>query len=148
MTDESNSERSFGLTVGDIMSRKIYAAGAQDPVSVVLGRIRGHGFHHMPVVDDRGELLGIVSDRDLLAAVHEEPERTIRDVMTRLSASVSPATPARSAADTLLALRVGCLPVLDDGHLVGVVTATDFLCVAQRALSLLEMVAAAHGEKS
>lgn len=128
------------LTVADIMTRKLYAAGGDDPIRVVLGRIRGHGFHHMPVVDDRGELIGVVSDRDLLAAAERDPEPTVRDVMTRLTVFVHPSNSAREAAEQLIALNVGCLPVMEKGQLVGIVTRTDFLYIAQRALLLLEMM--------
>ena len=133
-------EQVLDLTVADIMTRKIYAAGGDDPVGVVLGRIRGHGFHHMPVVDDRGELIGVVSDRDLLAAVDRDPDERVRDVMTHLTVFIRPETSAREAAERLIALKVGCLPVLDEGRLAGMITTTDFLYVAQRALLLLEMM--------
>jgi len=140
MDAKRNDNPPLELTVADIMSKKIYAAGVDDRVSVVLGRIRGHGFHHMPVVDNRGELVGVVSDRDLIAASARDPESTVKAAMTRQTVFVSPASSAREAAEQLIALKVGCLPVLDGGMMVGMVTTTDFLYVAQRALLLLEMM--------
>lgn len=141
MSHPAGFEESLGLTVADIMSRKVHAAGGEDPVDVVLGRIRGHALHHMPVVDREGALIGVVADRDLLSAVHVQPTPLVREVMTRLTVSVSPDTTAKLAAKRVLEVGVGCLPVLEDGRLVGMVTTTDFVMVAHRALALLEMLA-------
>ena len=99
-----------------------------------LGRIR-----HLPVVDDTG-LVGIVTQRDLLhAAVSSLLEadraserawlRNIRviTVMTSRVFTIPPWVPLQTAVEIMLEKKIGCLPVVDDGKLVGLLTETDCL---------------------
>jgi CBS domain-containing protein len=103
-----------------------------------LGRVR-----HMPVVDD-GRLVGIVSNRDLLAAsltkfLNFDPKQRraflrsveVSEAMTRDVVTVEPSTSLREAAELLIRHKVGCLPVVKpDGVLVGLLTETDLLKAA------------------
>jgi CBS domain-containing protein len=107
-----------------------------------LGRIR-----HMPVLED-GRLVGIVSERDLLASslsksleFGDRERRTfmksvdVSEVMTGDVIYVEPSTPIREAARTMIRQRIGCLPVVDErGEPVGLITETDLLRAAYPAL--------------
>jgi CBS domain-containing membrane protein len=100
-----------------------------------LGRVR-----HMPVLQD-GRLVGLVSQRDLLAAsltkvLEFEPQQRrafmrsvqVDEVMSRDVVSAAPETTLAEAAKRMLERRIGCLPVLDpDGTLMGLVTEVDLL---------------------
>jgi CBS domain-containing membrane protein len=142
MSESNDTHQALAaMTVAELMSEKLSTARASELVHQALGRMRGHHFRHMPVVDDEGEMLGVVSDRDLFLALMREPEPTVGAVMTRYTKWVTSQSSAREAADLLLKDKIGCLPVLDDNILVGIVTETDFVEVASRALSLLEMIA-------
>ena len=120
------------MTVADLMTTNVMTINASDPIKegradMDLGVIR-----HLPVVDDRGRLVGVVSDRDLIA-----PKRAhkIADVMTRDVITTRPETPAFEAASLMLDHKIGSVLVVnDDNKLVGVVTQTDYLEVARRAL--------------
>jgi len=95
------------------------------------------GVHHIPVVDERNHLIGVVSDRDMLRAfgTSDRAEIAIRDIMTTSVHTVDQSAPAMAAIELLLEHNIGCLPVLgEEGQLAGLVTATDFLEVARRAL--------------
>jgi CheY-like chemotaxis protein/CBS domain-containing protein len=95
-------------------------------------------FRHLPVVDDEGKLRGIVSDRDLKAAL---PDRTrsrsyfdqvargtrIADIMTRDPLTIGARTPLVNAMAVMLSCRVGALPVLDQERLVGILTQSDVI---------------------
>lgn len=92
-----------------------------------LDILNANSVRHLPVLDgDR--LVGILSDRDLRMAMTGRPEETtVADVMTRDPFTVAPDTPVEDAARTLTEEQVGCLPVLEDGALVGILTASDVL---------------------
>jgi acetoin utilization protein AcuB len=102
---------------------------------VMVRRVR-----HIPVLDGRGALVGIVTDRDvqgtlpspLSAAAPEEYEALlettpIERIMTRSVITVGPDDLAAEAVETLLASRIDGLPVLDNGRLVGIFTVRDAL---------------------
>ncbi len=110
-----------------------------------LGRIR-----HIPVV--AGErVVGIVSQRDLYraalsTALHLRPaaEREwlakipIREVMVRSVITATPDTGVREAVERMLAHKIGCLPIVEGGRLVGLVSETDFLQLLVRLWDLAE----------
>lgn len=105
---------------------------ANDIIS--LGRIR-----HIPILDN-GKLVGILSQRDLFGtavnAVLGLKGRAkkallksflIEDVMTERVITVSPDTPLKEAARLLAVKKIGCLPVLEENNLVGLLTTTNVL---------------------
>jgi CBS domain-containing protein len=105
---------------------------ANDVIS--LGRIR-----HIPVVED-GKLRGMLTERDLMGAAAsqifglKQSSKTallksvlIRDVMKKRVVTVAPDTPIKDAAHLLADKKIGCLPVVSEGTLVGLVTTTDIL---------------------
>jgi CBS domain-containing membrane protein len=106
-----------------------------------LGRIR-----HLPVLDDDGEhLVGIVSQRDLFRGAlaqalgygqyaHRKLLDTflVKDVMTTEVITISPDTPLVEAARILMQRKIGCLPVVEDGSLAGIITESDFVALAAR----------------
>ena len=100
-----------------------------------LGSLR-----HIPVIDEKGNLIGVLSARDVLAGL-AKGKKTVRvgDCMTRQIITVTPETPVPTAMDLLLENQFGCLPVVgSDGHLMGIVTETDFLRAARQLLSEAE----------
>lgn len=122
------------MTIAEIMTVDVVTLKPRQTLrhaaeEVELGRIR-----HLPVVDDHGRLLGLVTQRDLLAA-GPDLDRPIAEIMTSDIKTVSPVTPAYEAAYLLLRHDIGCVPVTDEhGTLIGIVTDTDFVRVAYRCL--------------
>ena len=110
---------------------------ANDVIS--LGRIR-----HIPVVD-AGRLVGLLSERDLMGAAASHVFRLkqksksallksvlIRDVMKKRVVTVAPETSIKDAAHLMADKKIGCVPVVSDGAIVGLVTTTDILRYVER----------------
>jgi acetoin utilization protein AcuB len=84
------------------------------------------GFKHLPVVE-RKRVLGVVTDRDLRQHWEHLDETAVETVMTADPVTVTSGTSIEEAASLMLVKKVGCLPVVDNGSLVGIVTITDML---------------------
>jgi CBS domain-containing protein len=122
------------FTVEDMMSTALVTARPNDTVADVDFEMRLAGIRHIPIVDHRNRLIGIVSDRDILRALARAKGGSVsmRTVMTTGVVTVKTTTPADEAADEMLANKIGGLPVLDDDdQLVGVVTESDFVRLAR-----------------
>ena len=86
--------------------------------------------HHLPVVNEKNEVVGILTRRDLqIAAQHfREAPVEVSDVMHTPVVTISPDEPLLEAARQMIDKRIGGLPVLDDnGKMVGILTETDLL---------------------
>lgn len=111
------------------MTREVVTVTPTATVADALELIRNHNIRHLPVLD-AGRVVGVATDRDLRLAL--EPgstpaDATVQDIMTTSPVAVSPDTPIESAAALLSEHRIGCLPVLEDDELVGILTRSDLL---------------------
>ena len=115
------------------------------PVSVAIALMIRHRIRHLPVVDRRRNVLGMLSETDLLAAVGEltsyyvnrhqltEPELVVSDVTTGPVLVVGPHVPLDKIARTMVEHRLTAIPIVDGfGSLLGVVSYVDVL----RALAM------------
>jgi acetoin utilization protein AcuB len=100
--------------------------------------MRDHRFRHLPVVED-GRLVGILSDRDLRPVLLSPglARARVRELMSEDLTTVGPDAPLEEAASLLVVKKIGCLPVVAQGRLVGIVTETDLLAVLVELLGLL-----------
>jgi acetoin utilization protein AcuB len=123
------------LVVRDSMTREIVTLAPDETVGTALTLCRERRIRHLPVLTE-GRLVGIVSDRDLRSATPAfgEPERAavlqkvlVEDVMADDVISALPDDPIEQAANTMRERRIGCLPVVEDGELVGIITASDVM---------------------
>src|SRR5215213_9612481 len=123
------------LLVRDSMTREIVTLAPDETVGTALALCRERRIRHLPVLKE-GRLVGIVSDRDLRSATPAlgEPHRAaalqkvlVEDVMAGEVVSAHPDDPIEQAANTMRERRVGCLPVVESGELVGIITASDVM---------------------
>ena len=125
-------------TVGQFMSTDLFTVRPDDLVDLAASVMHWRHVRHVPVEDDEGRLVGLLSHRSLLrllAGRGTGPSNgavTVRDIMRAEPLTVSPQTPTLEAIDLMRAHNVGCLPVVEQGALVGIVTAHDFLNASAR----------------
>jgi len=143
-------------TVADVMSTNVISARPQDAFAHLTTLLRGAAIRAVPVVDDDGTLLGVVSEADLMAAVarpdgyearrwwrprhvrRQAPESkagatTAAELMTTGVETVAPATRVSAAARAMLKHHLSWMPVCDeDRRVVGVLGRSDVLTVFVR----------------
>lgn len=114
------------MRLQDIMSHGVKAVGATTTVGEAKSLMKLNGIRHLLVLD-RGDVVGVVSDRDLGGRAGSGDERLLGLVMTENVVTAAPETTIRQAANLLRGRSIGCLPVVMDGKPVGIVTTTDLL---------------------
>lgn len=103
------------------MSRPVHTVTPATTGADAVALLRRHRIRHLPVTEgDR--IVGVVTDRDLRGVA---PETPVSAIMSRPVVVVSPRTAIDKAARLLFDRRIGCLPVVEDGKLVGILTQTD-----------------------
>ena len=133
------------FAVRDVMTPVVKTLGRNDGLSVADDLMRADRIRHLPVLDESGDLCGIVSQRDLFRGAlaralgyGDVAQRkllatlVVKEVMTTDVVTTPPETRLAEAAGLMLGRKIGCLPVVDDGKLVGIVTETDFVALAAR----------------
>lgn len=123
------------LRVRDLMAPDAVRANSELSLSAARSLMERMSIRHLPVVDEEDQLLGILSDRDLLAhqpsrlltAVPVPEDLSVFDAMTRDPWTTTPDACLYNATETLIDHLFSCLPVVEEGRLVGVLTETDFL---------------------
>jgi len=129
------------VLVKHIMSSPVVTFFAEQTLPLAEDVMRLKHLRYLPVVDDKGYLVGIITHRDLLRAEIQPHVRRddirIERVMTRDVWTVTSDTLASVAGSTLIEHSYGCLPVVDHKHpLVGIITERDYLRFAIRALRM------------
>ena len=128
------------LCVRDIMTKTVKTVDRNDSLATAddimrLGRIR-----HIVVVDEDGALAGVLSQRDLFlggllkalgygthAKANALQMLVVKEAMVADVVTTTPDTPLPRAAASMLARQIGCLPVVEGGKLVGIITESDFV---------------------
>jgi CBS domain-containing protein len=146
------------LTVAEIMTREPYTLGPDDSLASARQMMAEHHIRHIPVLSSDGSLIGLVSQRDVLAAedstvLNEEGGPDSRDqyvaissIMTTPAQSVEESAGLRGTAMHLQKNKLGCLPVLNEGQLVGIITDSDFVAIAINLMEQLESTEPEEGE--
>ena len=135
------------ITVDEIMTTDLHTLPETASLADAIKLMGKKHIHHLPIVDLEGKLIGLVSHRDVLAAtdssLRAKSERQrpadipITKIMTRDVATVDEHISLRQAARYLEKRKYGCLPVVTNGKLRGIITDSDFLGVA---INLLEHI--------
>ena len=129
------------MKVKDLMSKKLFTVGPDDMLDKVFFLFNFEAIRHMPVVE-KGKVVGVLSDRDLKKIMGARRKivtdkvdgtqftvhaRKVRTIMDRGVTTIGPDEQAADAAAIMAKRKIGCLPVVKKGKLVGIITSTDIL---------------------
>ena len=139
------------MYVSDWMTKKVIILYPDDYLSDAIAMMREHDIRHLPVMKN-DKLKGILSDRDIkefspskatsldIYELHYLLAKTkVSQVMKQKVITTAPDTPVEEAAMILLDKSIGCLPVIDQGRLVGIITDKDIF------RSLVDITGVRHG---
>jgi acetoin utilization protein AcuB len=130
------------MFVSNSMTRKVLTIDQDAAISQAQEKMAANGIRHLPVVDEKNSLIGIVTDRDIRSARPDRsfqkpgggkkkdqiPELRVRDIMTENPTTVTPSYTIQDALLLIQKLRVGALPVVDAaGKLKGIISVRDLL---------------------
>ena len=126
--------------VRDLMTDHVYTLGPNDDLESLYELMETHHVRHVPVADRDGDIVGLVTQRDLarraLGAQEDLPlsmqqeilrRHRIREIMSTEVDTVEPDESLKAAAELLIENKIGCLPVVEGEHLVGILTESDFV---------------------
>jgi CBS domain-containing membrane protein len=145
------TKEAFMLTTRDLMTEDLIALRHDDSLLSAKRTMEEARIRHLPIIDGSGAFVGLVTHRDLLAAsvsrlaeIDAQTQEDIyagiplREVMRADVAMATPDLPLRQAAEVLLTQKYGCLPVVEGGKLVGILTASDFIRLSLELMDALE----------
>jgi CBS domain-containing protein len=128
------------LKVKDVMSRDVQVVKRNDHLEVADNLMKQGRIRHLPVLDEDDQVCAVVSQRDLFrgallralgfgsrAEAAMLKQVVVKEAMSAEIHTTTPDTTLAEAARVMIERKIGCLPVLDAGKLVGIVTETDFV---------------------
>lgn len=135
------------MKVKNLMQTSVATVRGSDTLTAVDDLMKTGWVRHLPVVDAANRLLGVITQRDVLKAsmssmasadpvTHQRwlDQVRVRDVMTKKPITIGPEADLSEGVDKLLLGKFGCLPVVEEGKLIGLITETDFLRYLQTLL--------------
>jgi len=136
------------ITVNEVMSTQVITLQATDNVFMARELMKEKEVRHIPIVDANNFPIGIITQRDILRAQDSElmdnnqqkldsKSILLEDIMSTEISYTRPKDPLRSAGLKLQKNKYGCLPVMEDNQLVGIITDSDFVDIA---LNLIEQM--------
>lgn len=135
-TGEFDGWKESYVKVRQFMTTDLFTVHPEDVVDLAASLMDWRHIRHVPVEDNDGDLVGLVSHRTLLRLVGQGmrgTERTpvaVKDIMISNPITVRPDTPTLEAIELMREHRIGSLPVVEDGKLVGIITERDLIRVA------------------
>lgn len=122
------------MRLHEIMRTGVVTLPAEAPEDEALERMRRARIHHLVILRG-GVIAGVVSERDLDATENRfRIRRTVGDVMTPALVTATERTTVREAANLMRGRTIGCLPVVRDGKLAGIVTVSDLLTLIGKGI--------------
>lgn len=121
------------MRLGEIMSEDVEIIAASAPLAEAREQMRRQEVRHL-LVTDGASVVGVLSQRDVSRRRGNETLK-VRDAMSAPVVIAGPRTNVREAANLLRGNRIGCLPIVDDGRPVGMITVSDLLDLIGKGVS-------------
>ena len=127
------------MSINEIMTVNPITLGQNATLDEAGSLMREHRIRHVPIVGEDKELLGLITQRDLLAVGSNQADSNgVHEIMRRKVYTVSEESDMRSAALMMQEYKIGALPVLQDKKLVGIITDSDYVALAINLLEQLD----------
>lgn len=127
--------------VEEFMTTDVFTVRKDDVLEFVADLMDWRKLRYLPVEDERGKLIGLVTSKMLLryftrkvSSGGNTKEKLVRDIMKTELITVTPQESVAKALDIMNAKDIGCLPVVKDGELVGVITEKNYLMMTKRLI--------------
>jgi CBS domain-containing protein len=132
------------ITIQELMTSNPYSLRPSDTLEDARRLMTDHNIRHVPITDQDGELRGLITQRGVLEVTHAETKPSdlaveLKELMIRDVSVIHPGSSVRQAGLFLQRHKYGCLPVVDDKKLVGIITDSDFITVAINLIEQIEM---------
>jgi CBS domain-containing protein/gamma-glutamylcysteine synthetase len=137
--DEAETAPGNYQRVDQYMTTDLFTVQADDPIEMVVNLMSWERIRHVPVEDKNHRLVGLVTYRGVLrhlAGGGSLRDTSVSEIMKTDVTTVTLDTPTLDAVRLLRRFRIGCLPVVQDGRLVGILTEEDFMNIASRLLEI------------
>lgn len=134
-------------TVSDIMISNVFSVKTTDSIHLARMMMKDKGIRHLPVVDEAGEFIGLLTQRSLLNHAFNIVEKfglsglekrelrsPVKEIMTTECITVPPDAGLITVGELFIIKKVSCLPVVKENQLKGIVTSVDFVKLALHLL--------------
>ena len=143
-TADLENWRPSKVKVEEFMSTDLFTVQKDDLIEIVAEIMDWRRIRYMPVEDNKGELVGLISSRMLLRHFARRNDLlgdapvSVKDIMIEKPVTVTPDTGILDAMHKMQANRIGCLPVVKGKDLVGIITEMDFRRITSRLMERLD----------
>lgn len=137
--------RADSLLVEEFMETDLFTVQQDDLIDLVTELMDWRKIRHMPVEDTKGKLSGLVTSRMMLRyyadgkRFHGKEATVVKDIMITDPVTIGPKAKIVEAMRTMRTNGIGCLPVVAEGELIGIITEMDFVRISGRLIERLEM---------
>ncbi len=144
--DDLKAYRPVGLRVEEFMETDLFTVHEDDLLEMVANLMDWRKLRYVPVEDGKGHLTGLITTRTLLRYYTRKdrpdaPEAgfvKVRDIMIKTPKTIAPSTTIKDAMQVMRGEKLGCLPVVKEEELVGIITEMDFLRVSGRLIERMK----------
>jgi CBS domain-containing protein/gamma-glutamylcysteine synthetase len=138
--------RPGNLRVEEFMQTDLFTVSKDDLIELVAKLMDWRKVRYMPVEDQKGNICGLITSRLLLRFYSQKgisikegnKQQTVEDIMISSPIVIEPGKSIIEALHIMREKKIGCLPVVTDGELIGIITEMDFLRISARLIERLE----------